>query len=325
MQNKNTLKVFFLVPPEVQLLDLTGPAHLFYEAINYGANIKIHYLSLDNNSETVSGAGISLGKLEFYKNFELHKNDLLFIPGLESHLFFAENFTNKYYDFFTWLKRQYKNEVKICSVCTGTYLLAFANILQNKNCTTHWKYFEDFQNRFPETKLLSNRLIVKDDTIYSSAGVSSGIDLALFILEELYGSVFSTKIAKEVVIYLRRTENDPQLSVFLQYRNHIENRIHTVQDILAQNLEKKPIINDLANSVYMSSRNLTRLFKKTTGITMGYYLEELRVEHALKLLATNTKIESISISCGLKSSNQLRALLKKHTTKLPSELKKKLS
>nr|WP_299000266.1 DJ-1/PfpI family protein [uncultured Allomuricauda sp.] len=314
------MRAFFLIPPEVQLLDITGPAHLFYEAKEYGANIETHYLAMDHSAEEKSSAGLVLGQLKSFSDFTLTNHDLIFIPGLESHLFFAPDFMEKYASFFEWLKEQFKNGAKTCSVCTGAYILGYAGLLNDKECTTHWKYFEDFQKRFPQAKLLQDRLLIKDENIYSSAGVASGIDLSLFILEELFGSVFASKIAKEVVIYLRRSPSDPQLSVFLQYRNHIETRIHQVQDILAQNLEDKSAIEDLAEKVHMSPRNLTRLFKKTTGTTIGHYLEKLRVEKAIQLLSKGEKVSAVSNACGLKSANQLRTLLKKHIDSLPSEL-----
>ncbi|TMM56157.1 helix-turn-helix domain-containing protein [Maribacter algarum] len=312
------IRAFFLVPPEVQLLDITGPAHLFYEANTYGSNIEIYYLSIDQKTEVVSSAGLSMGKLQPFNRFELTQNDILFVPGLESNLLFAQDFIKNKQSFFTWLRNQASQKAKICAVCTGAYLLAFAGLLDEKNCTTHWKYFDDFQKRFPKAKLLSNRLLVHHNTIYSSAGVSSGIDLALYILEEIYGTVFAAKIAKEVVIYLRRTESDPQLSMFLQYRNHIETRIHQVQESLIQNISKKQHIEVLAEDVHMSPRNLTRLFKKTTGISIGSYVQKLRVELALKLLSEGAKVNTVATACGLKSSNQLRSLLKKHSSELHS-------
>ncbi len=325
MKNQSKHRAFFLVPPEVQLLDIAGPAHLFYEANEYGASVKTHYLSLNTSSKEISSAGVSLGNLEEFENFSLNQDDLIFIPGLESHLFYNKNFIQQNQHFFTWLQKQHQQGAKICSVCTGAYLMAYAGLFNGKNCTTHWKYLEDFQSRFPKTKLLRDRLIVKDNNLYSSAGVSSGIDLALFLLEELFGPIFATKVAKEVVIYLRRTEQDPQLSIFLQYRNHLDNRVHLVQDILAQNLHKKIGIEELAERVHMSPRNLTRLFKKTTEITIGEYLDKLRVERAIQLLSNGSKVSSASTSCGLKSANQLRKLLKKHTASLPSDWKELLS
>ncbi|MEL6975520.1 MAG: DJ-1/PfpI family protein [Bacteroidota bacterium] len=314
------MRAFFLIPDEVQLLDITGPAHLFYEAREYGADIKTFYLAMDDNSQHMSSAGLALAQLKGFADFSLGPGDFLFVPGQESHLFYEPNYVQKFEAFFLWLKKQYEQGAKLCSVCTGAYLLGFAGLLDGKECTTHWKYFDDFQKRFPKTELLKDRLLVKDGNLYSSAGVASGIDLSLFILEELFGSVFAAKVAKEVVIYLRRSPKDPQLSVFLQYRNHIETRIHQVQDILAQNLETKIAIEDLAEKVYMSPRNLTRLFKKTTGTTIGHYLEKLRVEKAVQLLSKGEKVHAVSHACGLKSTNQLRSLLRKYTSALPSEL-----
>jgi transcriptional regulator GlxA family with amidase domain len=315
MHNKNSeyhYRAVFLVPPSVHLLDLTGPAHIFYEAKSYGAPIEISYVSLSNESEEKSTAEISLGKLKRFNDFVLGPNDWLIIPGLESELLLNEVFLKEHVQFYEWLLLQHQQKAKICAVCTGAYLLAKAGLLDGKNCTTHWKYLSDFRYRFPDAKLCADRLFVKDQNIYSTAGISSGIDLSLFLLEEQFGSVVASEIAREVVVYLRRTASDPQLSVFLQYRNHIKNQVHQVQDLLAQNLNKKFTIEDLAEHAYMSPRNLTRLFKKTTGITIGKYIEKLRVERAMHLLAEGKKMDEVASECGLKSTNQLRSLLNKY-------------
>ena len=319
MATTRLYRCFFLVPPEVQLLDITGPAHLFYEAREYGAALDTHYLSMSETPLEQSSAGVALGNLETYSNYTLTSDDLLFIPGMESRIFFAPGFQEKSTSFLEWLRMQYHNGAKICAVCTGAYLLAFSGLLDGRECTTHWKYFSDFAQRFPKTILLRDRLLIKEGNLYSSAGVSSGIDLALFLLEELFGPVFAAKIAKEVVIYFRRTEKDPQLSVFLQYRNHIETRIHQVQDYLAQHLSQKTNIETLAATVHMSPRNITRLFKNTTGITIGQYINALRLEKAVQLLDQGEKVQVVAQACGLQSTNQLRTLLRKYKAALPSE------
>jgi len=314
-------RIFFLVPPEVQLLDLTGPAHIFYEAKEYGAALEITYLGLSKEPLEASSAGVALGNLQDYSRFRLTPEDILFVPGLESHLFLSDQFPTKYKELLEWLQLQYQQGAKICSVCTGAYILGFADLFNGRRCTTHWKYFSDFILRFPKALLQKDRLLIKDGTIYSSAGVSAGIDLALFILEELYGAFFTSKIAKEVVIYFRRTESDPQLSAFLQHRNHVETRVHQVQDLIAQNLANKINIPELAEAVHMSPRNLTRLFKKTIGLTLGQYLETLRLELAQKMLKEGEKVSIVTKQCGLQSENQLRSLFKKNLQKLPSALK----
>jgi len=255
--------------------------------------------------------------LAHFDQFELTSNDFIFIPGIEYQLLLDPIFLKKSTPFFEWLSIQNLNEVNICSVCTGAFLLAEAGILAHKKCTTHWKYLSIFEKRYPLVDVQSKRLFVFEENLYTSAGVTSGIDLSLFILENLFGTKFATNIAKEVVIYFRRGEEDPQLSIYLEYRNHMEDRIHNTQDFLIQNVHKAFTIIELSEEIHMSSRNLTRLFKKTTGITIGAYLEKLRIERAVHLLSENHKMDFIAGQCGLKSTNQLRALLKKHLEMLP--------
>lgn len=308
-----TTRIFMLVPPQVHLLDLNGPAHIFYEARELGANIDLYYISLNQRNVETSSAGLVLSNLEAFENYTLDANDWLFIPGLDKAIIDGHEWFRQLKLFHQWLLVQNKKGAKICSVCTGAYIIAQSGILKGKRCTTHWKYLDDFASKFPEAVLLRDRLFVKDENIFTTAGVSSGIDLSLYMLEEFFGSSMAAKVAKEVVIYLRRTEMDPQLSIFLQYRNHIENRIHHVQDLLSQNLSQGFRIEDLADPVCMSARNLTRLFKKTTGITIGKYREKLRIERAITLLGQGQKAETVAKDCGLSSYEQLRVMLKRQT------------
>lgn len=313
-------RAFFAVPPKVHLLDLGGPAHVFYEAKVLNPAIEIFFISLQGNSDADSSAGLGLNQLRDFGDFELGPADWLIIPGLESDVYFQKGFYQSIQPFLDWVKVQAEGGAKVCSVCTGTFLLAKTGVLDGKSCTTHWKYLKEFERLHPQVKLVSDRLFVKDGTVYSSAGVASGIDLSLFLMEEVFGPLFAIQVAKEMVVYLRRTANDPQLSVFLQFRNHLENRIHQVQDFLATQLDQQLSQEDLADKANMSPRNLSRLFKKTTGITLGEYRDKLRLEKAVQLLAGGEKKEVIALSCGLRSSNQLRELLRKYQNILPQEL-----
>lgn len=261
---------------------------------------------------------MSFSKLECFSDFELTSEDFIFVPGIDYELLSDSNFLNKSKPFFLWLKNQNLKQANICSICTGAFLLAEAGVLNFKKATTHWKYLSIFGNKYPLVELHTKRLFVCDDNLYTSAGVSSGIDLSLFILENLYGTKFATDIAKEVVIYFRRGEGDPQLSIYLEYRNHLEDRVHKVQDFLVNNIHKDFILFDISEEVHMSSRNLTRLFKKTTGVTIGAFIEKLRVEKATLLLSENHKVDFVARQCGLKSTNQLRTLLRKHSPVFPA-------
>ncbi len=304
----------------MHLLDINGPAHIFYEAKECGAPLELHFVSLNGQTEVKSSAGLCFNRLEHFDQFELTQNDILFIPGMEYSLLSDVHFRESISPFLRWVNTQNQNGADICSVCTGSFLLAETGILNKNRCTTHWKYYEKFSERFPSVELERNRLFVTSKNIHSSAGVSSGIDLSLYIIEKCFGTKMALDIAKEVVIYFRRSASDPQLSIFLQFRNHLDHRIHDAQDYLMNNLADTPTNKDLADKVYMSKRNLTRLFKKTTGITIGEYLQKLRVEKALALLSNGHKVSTVAKECGLKSSNQLRSLLKKNQGILPMEI-----
>jgi len=311
--NHPLLTAVFIIPPRVHLLDISGPAHIFYEATDYGALIDLKFISVyHNHPEETSTSGLAFAKLGNFKNLKLKRGDVVFIPGIESHYLTDTKFFKTIQPFFQWLNKQHENGARICSVCTGAFLLAESGLLNKKQVTTHWKFQNLLKERYPDIEVLTNRLFVLNDQIYTSAGVASGIDLGLYLLEEIYGTRFSAAIAREVVIYLRRGQEDPQLSIFLQYRNHLEDRVHIVQEWLSKHLDKKHTADQLAELIHTSGRNLTRLFKDTTGITIGQYVDKLRVEHALHLLREKQKVDTVAKACGLQSTNQLRTLLKKH-------------
>ncbi|MEB3347092.1 DJ-1/PfpI family protein [Aquimarina gracilis] len=312
MNNINR-KALFVVPPKVHLLDINGPAHIFYEAKEYGANLELHFISPINESNTSSSAGLKFHDLELFETFQLGKEDFVVIPGLYFSLLSDKAFLKKCKPFFDWLRQCDKVGVNICSVCTGSFLLAEAGILNNRCCTTHWKRIKSLKERYPDIDVKENRLLVIDNNIYTSAGISSGIDLAIFLLEEKFSPKLAADVAKEAVVYFRRGEYDPQLSIYLQYRNHLEERIHNAQEFIIKNLNKPFNQTEIAENVNMSVRNLTRLFKKATGITIHHYTEKLRVERAINLLEENNKMEMVAEECGFKSVSQLNLVLKKYT------------
>jgi transcriptional regulator GlxA family with amidase domain len=312
--------IYFLVPPETHPLDIIGPAQLFYECIEYGADLNLYFLSSTLESEVTSSLGIGFSKLIYFQNFELISGDILVVPGIEFSFLIDNKIKKEREEFNLWLNKQYNNGATIVSICTGAFLLANAGLLKGKKATTHWKSFDKFQQIFPDTELVKNKLFVENDRIYTSAGMLSGIDLCLYLVEKEYGVKFAVEIAKELVMYFRRGESDPQLSIFLQYRNHLETRIHDSQDFITKNLAMSFTIENIADTVNMSARNLTRLFKKTTGITIGDYHTKLRVEHAVHILAEGNTMDYTAEQCGLKSTSQLRTLLKRYEDIIPADV-----
>ncbi|MEL7121528.1 MAG: DJ-1/PfpI family protein [Bacteroidota bacterium] len=305
--------IFFVIPPAVHLLDINGPAHIFYEALEYGVDVNLIYITITGEEEVKSSAGLFFSKLEHFSHYNLGKDDYIMIPGLEYEVLLNPMFRKKARPFFDWLVKQYRAGASLCSICTGAFLLAETGLLNGKKATTHWKYTKPFSERFPNIEFQRNRLFVEEEQLYTSAGVSSGIDLSLFLLEKFFGSKLAMDVAKEVVIYFRRSENDPQLSVFLQFRNHIDNRVHEIQDFITKNISKKFTNVQLAELISTSERNLNRIFKKATGITIGTYVDKLRLEQALQLLNDGHKVEFVARACSYQSTNQLRNLLNKYS------------
>ena len=312
----STQRVIFFITADVHILDLAGALQAFYEAAYYGQPYDILYIS--DRVDQVCSAQLQLAGLKDYTTVDISATDIFIIPGFDLRQLrepVDEAFT-------TWLRKADAAGATICSVCTGAFALARAGLLDNRECTTHWKYTERLQREFPALRVLTNRLFVQSDHFYTSAGVTTGVDMALFLLERRHGAEFAYRVAREMVVYIRRDGGEDQESIYLQYRRHIRDDIHLIQDWIVGHLQEKIRVEELAAMIHTSPRNLTRLFKTTTGITIGQYLEKLRVEKALHLLHQDTKIGTITRQCGLQSDNQLRQMIKKHTGRLPSAERK---
>ena len=301
-------KIVFFIPGKVHVLDLTGPVQVFYEANNYGANYELIYCSLEKN--VISSAGLSFFCEESYANILLQSGDYIFLPGAEMDYLRSSEFKNEK-QFFGWLTENNAKGVNICSICTGAFILAESGLLNFKTCTTHWKRIEELKASYPDLQTKNDVLYTIEKNLYTSAGITSGIDLSLAIVEEHYGPLFANKVSRELVVYYRRGRDHTQQNVYLNYRNHIQIGIHTVQDWLIENLESKYTIAQLSSMANMSERNLTRVFKKATGLTINQYTKQVRLEK-LKTLIHNTELKSASIAnkIGYKDSRQLRRIKK---------------
>jgi transcriptional regulator GlxA family with amidase domain len=301
-------KIVFIIPPTVEILDLAGPLQVFTEAKSYGLEVELEFYTY--TTETISNSGLAFGNVAHYSTANLKEHDFIFMPGMSfeyvnSIAFRAEK------DFFYWLKDQSSKKVLVCSVCNGAFALGEAGLLNDTECTTHWKRIEKLQVNFPKAKVLTDILFKKSNNVYTSAGISSGIDLALFILEELKGAFFTHKVARGLVVYYRRNDNHTQKSIYLDYRNHVNPKIHEVQDHIINNLSANNSVAELAALAAMSPRNLSRVFKEKTGTTIIEYLTLLRIEFA-KTLVNNPEytIEYIASQCGFKSARQLQRIIK---------------
>ncbi|RYE52936.1 MAG: helix-turn-helix domain-containing protein, partial [Sphingobacteriales bacterium] len=297
-------KMAFIIPPYVEMLDLAGPVQVFTEARFYGFEVELEFYSYQE--ETVSTSGLAFSKVMNYKEAKLKEGDYLFMPGMGFEYVSSVEFRRER-EFFKWIHECAANKVFICSICNGAFALGEAGLLKDTECTTHWRRIDELQSRFPNAKVITDILFKKSNNVYTSAGISAGIDLALAILEELKGALFTHKVARGLVVYHRRNHNHTQQSIYLDYRNHINPKIHEVQDYLIDHLSEENSVEDLASHVSMSPRNLSRVFKEKTGSTILEYLTLLRIEYA-KTMLNNPEftIEYIASKCGFKTARQLQ-------------------
>lgn len=302
--------VAFIIPQTVELLDLSGPVQVFTEAKVHGMEIDIQFYSYCD--EPVSTAGLGFAQIANFKTAILKQGDFVFVPGMDNNYVNSIPFKAER-EFFNWLTDCSNQGITVCSICSGAFALGHAGLLNNTECTTHWRRVDALQKQFPQAKVLADILYIKSNNVYTSAGISAGIDLALAILEELKGALFTHKVARGLVVYHRRSGTHKQQSVYLDYRNHINPQIHEVQDYLIDNLSKKNDIESLAEMVGMSARNLSRVFKEKTGSTVLEYLTMLRKEYASTMLNNpEYTIEYIASKCGFATPRQLQRILKKN-------------
>ena len=302
-------KIIFLVLPHVHLMDLAGPDQVFFESIDIGADFELEYCSYTAGLAT--SAGLPFEKIKHFSKVKVKSGDFVIVPGADLHFIQSKAF-KKEKEIFSWLNTCHELGAKISSVCSGAFVLAESGLLDGKSCTTHWKRTKELQEHYPKLRVIENVLFTEEDGVYTSAGIASGIDMALHIVEQIKGEYFAHKVAREIVIYNRRKGNQTQQTVFTDYRNHIHAGIHMVQDWLQENLDKKASLTELAEIASMSDRNLTRIFKKETGLTVNEFTNLLRKEKVHNLLKQPDLSRSqIAGKVGLKSERQLSRILHK--------------
>lgn len=308
--SKRVRNIVFLLLPKTHLIDLAGPAQVFYEANRIGElNLKIRYASADSRIRTEQG--LMLSGLVHYESIALDREDFVIIPGIDFAAFERGELHDDIRKITPWLRQKNESGVQIASICSGSLILAEAGLLDGRTSTSHWKCIDYMEKQYPDTRVQSDQLFVKSGNLYTSAGMTSGMDMSLAILEELYGPIISSKVARELVIYLRRDQTSSQETVYLDYQTHFSPAIHKVQNYLVSHPDRNPGLQELADIANMSVRNLTRTFKEKTGHTISEFKHEVKLEVA-KMLLNNPDytIAAIAEECGFKDPRQLRRIWK---------------
>ena len=296
-------RVIVLVVPPVDEFDLVCPIQVF-GAANRLAGKPIYSVEIATNGKDLKVQGEG-GVLSFLA--ETHHKDLN--NSFDSLLLVCGLATRNVRDpaLFAWLRRVAPAVHRLGSVCVGSFLLAEAGLLNGKRATSHWRFSRELARRYPMIKVESELVWVKDENIYTSAGISAGIDLALAWVEEDCGATIAQEVARELVLFLRRSGGQKQLSVTLSAQASEMKAIQELQVWIMENLRKKLSLQVLADRVAMSVRNFERVFTRELGRTPSKYILQARVEAARhRLERTDRGLKQIAAACGFGSADVMR-------------------
>ncbi|QTF06573.1 helix-turn-helix domain-containing protein [Brenneria izadpanahii] len=294
-------QVYFLILPGVLALDLAGPA----ETLRLAGQFDLRYIGPE--TEVCCSTGLMLSRLEPLPD-ALPEGSILIIPGVADSSY---NFTlPQAATARRWLERLKPalsaQTLTLVCVCSGALLAAQAALLDGYQCTTHHNLIQRLSQLAPLAQVKDNRIFVEDRGIYTSAGITAGIDLSLHLIGQLLDTRSALQIAREMVVYFRRTGSDAQLSPWLQHRNHLHPVIHRAQDIMSAEPEAAWPLSVIADKVHVSRRHLTRLFREHLGISVREYHEQLRIAIAQQRLRQGVGLEKSALMAGFSSGRQLR-------------------
>jgi transcriptional regulator GlxA family with amidase domain len=296
-------RIVVVAVPPVDELDLVGPLQVF-NSVNRLAGRTIYAIEVVTNTKrlTVEGEGgvLSFIARDHFDNVDGVCDSVLVVCGLGSRSVRDTALS-------AWLKKKAIEVRRLGAVCVGSFLLAEAGLLNGRRATTHWKFGRELAARYPTVRVEHEPLWVKDGNVYTSAGISAGIDLALAWVEEDCGAALAHEAARELVLFLRRPGGQPQLSVSLASQASEMMSIRELQIWIAEHLATRLSVEELADRMAMSVRNFERVFTREVGTTPSQYVLQMRVEAARRLLErTDNGLKQVASATGFGGVDVMR-------------------
>ncbi len=207
-------------------------------------------------------------------------------------------------------------------VCAGSVLAGHAGLLGGRACTTHHEHLEELRRVAPGARVLDNRIFVEDGTVFTSAGVTAGLDLALHVIGQQLGAQVAANVARDLVVYLRRAGSDPALSPWVMHRNHLHPAVHRVQDAVARDPAARWGARELSAVACTSARNLARLFAEHANCSPLDYVQLIRFALARQLVTqSRLDLERVAMRAGFRSAQHLRRVWSRWEARPPSALR----
>jgi transcriptional regulator GlxA family with amidase domain len=321
------IDVLFVLPTRALLLDLAGPAEALRLANvalqERGAPPRFRLRYTAASARVESSVGVSMAGIEPLPR-SLCAPTWLVLVGQPSAMLAAPDAATL--DVAHWLSRHMQPLLDdpaaghcLVTVCSGTLLAARAGLLGGRRCTTHHDLLETLQRLAPQAQVVANRVFVLDGPLASSAGVTAGIDLMLHMIGQACGDALAAAVAKDMVVYLRRTPNDPELSPLLAHRHHLHPAVHRVQDAISERPTADWDMASLSAVAHVTERHLLRLFGEHAGVSPLAYLEKIRLERARQSLQRGASVTRAAEAAGFSSDLQLRRAWARHLSGSPRD------
>jgi transcriptional regulator GlxA family with amidase domain len=290
-------KVVISGPPPVQILDVTGPLEVFSNVPDY----QVQVVSSDGSDLLMTNRGIKLAGA-VPRDVVSGPIDTLVIAGGQG----AEN--GEYApDYIRWIADAAGRSRRVASICTGAFLLAAAGLLDHKRAVTHWNFCDRLAREFPKVTVLPDPIFLRDGSIYTSAGITAGIDLSLALVEEDHGHQTALAVARQLVMFLVRPGGQAQYSHMLSRQATMSEPLRELQIYMLENLKANLSVEALAERVGMSPRHFSRVCLREMKMNPGQFVDRLRVESAQQMIDSSSMgLKEIADACGFGSADSMR-------------------
>lgn len=314
------ITIGLVVFPRFQMLDIAAPGDAFAEVkvLSHG-ECEYEILTIATTRGPIqSSSGLTIMPDRTIFDPCPHF-DTLIVPGGLGVFDILEDTT-----LTDWLVAQGESCRRIGAICNGVFALGAAGMINGKTVTTHWMDAARLASMFRKATVEPDRIYVKDNSLYTTAGVTAGIDLSLALIEEDFGKQMALDVAKYLIVYLRRAGGQSQFSPLLEVQVKNDSPVAAVQNYVLNNLNVEHTLLSIADEMQMSARNLSRVFKQETGLTLMNFVNDARIDAARRYLeSTDLGLSEIARRCGLTNAATLRRIFSKRLGIGPSDYRQR--
>lgn len=305
------------------LVNIEGTYHIFTEVngllneLGREPQFEVHLVGLSKETRLTTGLFTINPDLLITDDF---KTDLIIIPAIFGNV--ADGIKNNK-EFLPWIVDQYHNGSEIASFCIGAFFLGATGLLDGIQCTTHWRFTNEFRKMYPEAIVVDDKIMTEAKGIYTSGGAYSYLNLILYLIEKYAGRDIAVMISKAFMIDIDRNSQSPFI-MFKGQKEHEDEQVKKAQEFIESNFKEKITIDQLASRFALSRRNLERRFKKATSNTIAEYIQRVKIEAAkMSLESSRENVNEVMYKVGYTDPKAFRVTFKRITGLSPVQYRNK--